>query len=366
MDFEIPISLDDFTAQWLTTAFEHDGRGHGPVTEVRAERIAVGEGFLGELARLYLSYDEGNEGPQTVIAKIPTTDGALKPLGVMLGVYERESLFYEQVASKLEIRIPEAYYNGRDSDNANYALLLEDVGYYRSGDHLAGANLPDAISVMETAANIHARWWDSEELTAMEWVPPLDSPINMGLQGLYEQSWPTVMDTYGHLYPDWLPPKLEEFIPEVSNWLISWAEQSRTLTHNDFRLDNLLFDDAETVPKVVVIDFQLVGRGDGSGDIAPFLGCNLDIDLRRNEEISLLQKYFDVMQSNNAGHETFDDLVRQIDTAHLFWLVNWGNTAVTADQPNERAVNLFNAVLERSIATVVDRDSVQYIGTIND
>ena len=61
--------------------------------------------------------------------------------------------------------------------------MLEDVGHYRSGDHLAGANLPDAISVMETAANIHARWWDSEELSAMEWVPPLDSPINMGLQG---------------------------------------------------------------------------------------------------------------------------------------------------------------------------------------
>ena len=56
----------------------------------------------------------------------------------------------------------------------------------------------------------------------------------------------------------------------------------------------------------------------------------------------------------------------RIDTAHLFWLVNWGNTAVTADQPNERAVSLFNAVLERSIATVVDRDSVQYIGTMND
>ena len=42
------------------------------------------------------------------------------------------------------------------------------------------------------------------------------------------------------------------------------------------------------------------------------------------------------MQSNNAGYEAFDDLVRQIDTAHLFWLVNWGNTAVTADQPNEK------------------------------
>ena len=110
MDLEIPITLDGFTSQWLTTAFEHDGRGYGTVTAARAERIAVGEGFLGELARLHLSYAEGNEGPQTLIAKIPTTDGALKPLGVMLGVYERESLFYEQVASKLEIRIPEAYY----------------------------------------------------------------------------------------------------------------------------------------------------------------------------------------------------------------------------------------------------------------
>lgn len=365
MELEIPTSLEHFTSDWLTTALTHADKDYGPVTLVHAERIAVGEGFLGELARLHLTYGGGDRGPTTLIAKIPTTDGLLKPLGVMLGVYERESLFYEQVASKVKIRVPEVYYNGRDSDEENYALLLEDVGHFRAGDHLAGATLPDAEAVMETAANIHSRWWDSEELAAMDWVPPLDSPINMGLQGLYEQSWPLVMDKYGHLYPEWLPPKLEEFIPEVSNWLISWAQQSRTLTHNDFRLDNLLFDDEGSSPNVVVIDFQLVGRGDGSGDISPFLGCNLDIDLRRSEEISLLQKYFDVMQRSNAGHETFDDLVRQIDTAHLFWLVNWGNTAVTADQPNERAVDLFNAVLERSIATVVDRDSVQYIGTIN-
>ena len=54
----------------------------------------------------------------------------------------------------------------------------------------------------------------------------------------------------------------------------------------------------------------------------------------------------------------------RIDTAHLFWLVNWGNTAVTADHPNQRAEDLFIAGLQRSIATVIDRDSVQYIGSI--
>ncbi len=365
MELDIPTSLDAFTAEWLTDVFRNTEENHAPVIKVTAERIAVGEGFLGELARLELHYGEGISGPATAIAKIPTTDGALKPLGVMLGVYERESLFYEQVAPRLSIQKPEIYYNGRDAENDDYALLMEDVGRYRSGDHLQGASLSEARAVMRTAAGIHSRWWDSEELAAMDWVPPLDSPINMGLQSLYEQSWPTVMDRYGHLYPDWLPQKLEEFIPEISQWLISWAERSRTLTHNDFRLDNLLFDDSKSpIPDVIVIDFQLVGRGDGSGDIAPFLGCNLDIELRRAEEINLLQDYFDAMHKSGSGYSSFDDLVRQIDTAHLFWLVNWGNTAVTADHPNERAEQLFDAILQRSIATVVDRDSVQYIGSM--
>ncbi len=365
MVMNIPATLDEFTADWLTQAFEVEEMNYAPVISVNAERIAVGEGFLGELARLHLSYGEGIPGPATAIAKIPTTDGLLKPLGVMLGVYERESLFYEQVAPRLAIQKPAIYYNGRDNENENYALLMEDVGRYRSGDHLKGASLPEAQAAIKTAAQIHARWWDSEELALMDWVPPLDSPINMGLQNLYEQSWPTVIDQYGDLYPDWLPAKLEEFIPEISQWLINWAERSRTLTHNDFRLDNLLFDDTkEPLPGVIVIDFQLVGRGDGSGDISPFLGCNLDIELRRAQEMNLLQDYFDVMQAEESGYSTFEELVDQIDKSHLFWLVNWGNTAVTADHPNQRAEDLFTAILQRSIAAVVDRDSVQYIGSL--
>ncbi len=367
MALNIPETLDDFDADWVSQALHSSGVTSSTVTNVATERIAIGEGFLGELARLHLTYAVEGEGPETAIAKIPTTDGSLKPLGIMLGVYERESLFYTHVAPKVSIRKPDVYFNGSDPEAERYALLLEDVGQYRSGDHLQGASLEDAMAVIDTAAQIHSRWWDSQELIAMEWVPPLDSPINMGLQGLYEASWSTVMDRYGHLYPEWLPEKLESFIPEISQWLVSWAERSRTLTHNDFRLDNLLFDDqTDSFPEVVVLDFQLVGRGDGSGDLSPFLGCNLDIDLRRRSEMDLLRRYQDAMHDREAGFETFEELVEQIDTAHLFWLVNWGNTAVTADHPNERAAKLFTAVLERSIAAVVDRDSVQYIGSMGD
>ena len=100
MALSIPESLNDFDAEWLTRALIASGVTSSVVADVATERIAIGEGFLGELARLHLTYETDESGPQTVIAKIPTTDGALKPLGVMLGVYEREALFYTHVAPK--------------------------------------------------------------------------------------------------------------------------------------------------------------------------------------------------------------------------------------------------------------------------
>jgi len=361
MSLDIPATIDAFDAAWLDQALTQCGAASSAVTGVRSERIAIGEGFLGELARLHLTYAEPSGGPSTAIAKIPTTDGGLKPLGLLLGVYERESRFYEEIAPRLDIRVPEAYYNGRDTTTDTYALLLEDVGAYRRGDHLAGAGLAEARAVVTAAASLHARWWDDPDLMAMEWVPPMNSPLNMSLQGIYEASWPTVMDRYGHLYSPELRAAIEGFMPRISEFLVGWTEISRTLTHNDFRLDNLLFDDAGNEPSVVVLDFQVVGRGDGSGDLAPFLGCNLDTELRRAHEMDLMRLYHDTMGAAGVGFESFDDLVRQTDTAHLFWLVNWANNAVTADAANQRAVDLMDTVMARYVTTVEDRRSIQYV-----
>jgi hypothetical protein len=362
MSLQIPTTMTAFDASWLTEALDHAGVATAAVTAVDAEPIAVGEGFLGELARLHLTYAEPGAGPATAIAKIPTADGGLKPLGTMLGVYERESRFYDEIAPRLDIRVPAVWFNGADPATETYALLMEDVGHFRRGDHLDGADLADARAVVRAAAKLHARWWDEPDLMAMEWVPPMNSPLNMSLQGIYEASWPLVMDRYGHLYPDELVTALEGFIPRISEFLVGWAEISRTLTHNDFRLDNLLFDDrADADPEVVVLDFQVIGRGDGSGDLAPFLGCNLDTELRRAHEMDLMRLYHDTMAEAGVGFSNFDDLVRQTDTAHLFWLVNWGNNAVTADAANERAVSLMDTVVSRYVTTVVDRDSIRYV-----
>ena len=43
MAINIPATLDEFTADWLTQAFEVEEKNYAPVVSVNAERIAVGE-----------------------------------------------------------------------------------------------------------------------------------------------------------------------------------------------------------------------------------------------------------------------------------------------------------------------------------
>ena len=79
-DHEIPTSLAAITPAMMTEALRANGFDDAEVASIDVERIAVGEGFLGELARLSLSYGAGS-GPATAIGKIPTTDSGLKPIG---------------------------------------------------------------------------------------------------------------------------------------------------------------------------------------------------------------------------------------------------------------------------------------------
>ena len=127
MDAPIPVRLEDFNAEFVSGALAAAG-SPAKVSSVRVERIGTGDGFLGEVARLHLDYHGPDDlGPPTLVAKIPTSDEGLKPLGVMLGVYEREARFYDELAEDLQIGLPRCYYNEWDSDIDSYARRFPSI-----------------------------------------------------------------------------------------------------------------------------------------------------------------------------------------------------------------------------------------------
>jgi hypothetical protein len=256
----------------------------------------------------------------------------------------------------MKVRTPQAYLNVGDDESLAYCLVLEDVGGYASGDHHAGATLEQARAAVVAAAGVHGRWWN--QVDQFDWVPPIDSPLNMGLQGMFESSWPMVVDQHGEQLGAEVIARLESYLPTVSDMFASFGASSRTLTHNDFRLDNMFFDDDD----LVLIDWQLLGWGDGMGDVVPFLTCNLDPALRRAHESDLVDLYRDTLETMDAGYVHLDDLMNAYKLTLNFWLSAWLHNSVTKGETTQRGEELFERIITRTLDAYVEHEAWELIG----
>jgi hypothetical protein len=70
-----------------------------------------------------------------------------------------------------------------------------------------------------------------------------------------------------------------------------------TILHGDFRNDNLMFGGE----RVVVLDWQTVGLGNGLSDVSYFLGGSLLPEDRRASEEALVRAYVEEVRSFGVG-----------------------------------------------------------------
>ena len=102
-ELTIPRTPADITAEWLTAALRGtDTITKSSVTSFDMEPdIAAGAGFMGQLARVKLRYDQPEPGaPAALIAKFPTYGPENRAIADMFRMYETETRFYEEVAGK--------------------------------------------------------------------------------------------------------------------------------------------------------------------------------------------------------------------------------------------------------------------------
>jgi len=115
---DIPKRSEDITPEWLTGALTSTGvLVGGRVTKIRRELLGEGEGYMGEINRLHLELAPAEAiGPKTVIAKQPIAIRTHRAQAELLGLYEREILFYRGLAAKLPVRTPRHYFSVMDPD----------------------------------------------------------------------------------------------------------------------------------------------------------------------------------------------------------------------------------------------------------
>jgi len=284
---------DAVDATWLTDVLGAAGEATGEVVTVDADRIGAGK--VGDNVRFTLTWSPPHSGPSTVVGKFPSPDPMSRAAGVSLGNYEREVRFYSELVDTVAVRAPACHYAALDPDTGDFVLVLADLAPAAVGDQVTGCTTDEAAAAVGELVALHApRWGDPTLATCGEWLGPRLVGGGEALAEAWRMMLPAFLDRFGDRLDPAAVTVAERFTDVVGEWVLP-LDGPLTLTHNDYRLDNLLFDTDPTDGSTTcaVVDWQTVGLGPGVADVSYVVGAGLLPHARRATERDLLAGYVD-------------------------------------------------------------------------
>jgi len=353
----VPMSASDLDAAWLESALRHAGHlSGGSVASVSHQIIGEGVGMVGQLARLTITYSgEAGDLPPTMIAKLPSPYEANRAQMQAFRYYVREALFYREVAPRAGVRVPRCYWSAIDTETNLSALLLEDLGHLEVSDQIAGMSPALAERAIRAAAKLHAKWWQTPELDALDWMDFGNGPITMQAVPLFHYAWPLFLANGFErlLSPDQI--RLGERVRDrFEDLLNDFGGTQRTICHTDFRSENMFFGAPGTDDDVVLLDWQLTTRSGGLYDVAYMLAQSLSVEDRRAHEDRLLRVYHQCLRE--GGIEVpFEEILEYYKVSLMVCLVIPVSVGGTLDMANERGRMLGEVITQRTFTAATDQ-----------
>ena len=341
---QAPRIATEISTEWLSEVLG------ARVTDARLEVIGSGEGFMGQLARVHLS---GAGCPSSVVVKMPTADPGGQMIGQMMRVWEREHRFYTEIAPRMGgIRIARCLHTRTDP----YVLVLEDLAPRQPGDQVAGPTPAQARTAIDMAADLHGMWFDHPDLRSWDWMPGIDDPLSASVGAMFDAGWPLFLARYESSLPARVLRWCEGFAPRIIEWMSGYLSWPCTLTHGDFRLDNMFFS---ADGSMTLIDWQLSMRAPSTTDLVYFLGTNLPTELRRDMQDELIERYATRLRSHGVPAEWSDPatITRGYAEGVMFYCTSFAASLLTLDPANERGAALMDSLVRRAFSAADDLDA---------
>ena len=167
-----PRTVEEITPEWLTQVLRESGLNESTQVEsVSATPLGADRGVNSEIVKLTLQYNRDPGGaPTGLIAKFVPSNKEMHAVSDQLGIYECEAGFYSELAHRLEIRTPKAFFSAFDTTDRQLLILLEDLSRFRSVDVSEDCTLDDARSALLPIAELQAKWWNSPELPSFPFL----------------------------------------------------------------------------------------------------------------------------------------------------------------------------------------------------
>jgi aminoglycoside/choline kinase family phosphotransferase len=355
MNTQLIPTIDMLDATWFTNMLRDGGylTDAQRVLNATATRVGAGEGMASLLWRVALTYDQPSDAPKSVIVKLATDDAHRLFIMQTAKFYAREVRFYDELAADAPVRVPHCLHAAIDPETSLFILILEDVGQLRHVDQLAGCGFDDAVDALRTVAKFQARWWGQDlSNLATTFLPMNDGFNQFVVPMLHQQNWPAARDARPDLWPDDVSAFLDGFIAKVPE-ILEGLMGADTLIHNDYRVDNLLWDGDE----IVVLDFQMSSVGSGLLDFAYFVGQSIPKEVRKQRFNELMDAYLSELAANGVllDRDVALDKYRRALVFGFMWPLGLMGSYDTLEP---RGRELAETMLDRHLSAVADCDAL--------
>ena len=361
IDHAVPRSVAAVTLPWLQAQL----RGNGVYRTLADFAVQpVGSGLMGATYRLSLRYDDDGDGdvPASLIFKV-TSDGEIsRKLGKRgygiadkPGFYASEVRFYAELAGELPIRTPRLWFSWLSAEEDEFVLLLEDIAPAQAGDELRGCSVEEAEVALASIAGLHAPMWNSPAFAApgllrrptAEWAAVFQRNVDRAGARWHEHA--AVMGDDNN-------DIVEAFVPRCADWFEARG-RNISLTHNDFRLDNLMFTPSG---ECVTLDWQSFLVSHSGRDLGLFLGCSVPTAVRRAHQDRLLRAYHDRMVALGVRNYSLDECFEDFRLGVFLGIQNIviGMSAVSM---TERGLQMFKTKFHRCCATIRECDALDVL-----
>lgn len=344
--------------QWMTEALRRAGVVKtATVTDIAMK--GVGNGLVGDSFRFTLTWDQDEPGaPATVVGKFPAKDAASRKSGSEHMLYLREVSFYRELASTVAINTPRPFVAEIDPATDDFTLIFEDLAPARQGDQLAGCTVADAMTAMGEAAALHAPRWGDPALETSEWL----SVRPAALAAVIDAVLPSIIGMFRERYDGQLEPEFMALVEKLPQTLIAQrgdATTPRTVTHGDFRLDNVLFEPQGGRKPMATLDWQTVGCGPGVTDPAYFLSAGVSPQERRDHQRDLIGFYHAELQRRGVQNYDWDACWRDYRRYSIHGIMMGVFSALSVER-TERGDALFLKMTRGACEQAADLDSFSF------
>jgi hypothetical protein len=265
-----------------------------------------------------------------------------------------EAHFYAELAPRLDVRAPRAYYAALDEPAQQAMIIMDDV--VANGGTFLSAHTPYSLDTTRDTlgqlARLHATTWGCEKVADLGWLTPRIT----GMADFYPA------DLLQSLLDDGRGPDIAPELRSATNLQEAMrrtgAHEVTCVIHADPHSGNSYLDAAR---RACWLDWQITQRGNWSTDVAYHLATVLDVETRRAYEAELLRHYLQELESQlapmGATAPSWDEAWEQYALGFSYGYFLWVITRISS-----RAVVLIH--IPRLAAALTDHDTFHRLGVV--